>query len=177
MNQNTLRTVQRVSVIAFALCVCLTGWNSAAVGTDVVARGNPPMISQVSAVALPALGAMAGGITGLLAWLAKRWQAAQQQGGTLTPPVPNQPDAVGPSTLQILHAIAVLAEAGMFQQARELLNGIKQRGLPTRGLIQWGWADEPTQEITWGPKPSLTEIVGELHSITIPSKDSGAKPQ
>lgn len=172
MSQTTLRTVQWAGLMALALCVCLTVWNSAAVGTDVVASGSPPTIGQVSAVALPAFGAMAGGITGLLAWLAKRWQAAPQQGGTVAP---KSPETVPPSTLQILYAIAVLAEAGMFKQVRELLTGIKQRGLPTRGLIQWGWTDEPTQEITWGPRSPLMEQLGELRSFTISSTESEGK--
>ncbi len=137
MNHQTMNRVAVAGCLVAVVLGLLAVWNGYQTSAIVQATETPPTTGQVGAVAVPSLGALAGGLTGLLAWVAKRWV----------------PGPGGAKTLDLLRAIAVLIDAGAGQQAKLLLDGFKANGFPPSGRIVMQWPGSPPVGLEWGVKP------------------------
>lgn len=138
MNHQTLNRVAIVGIVCAVLLGSLASWNGYQTSAIAQATNAPPTTGQVGAVAFPSLGALAGGLTGLVAWIAKRWVPAPGTGGA--------------TTLELLRAIAVLVDAGAGKQAQALLAAFRANGFPPSGQVIVQWPDHPPVGMEWGVK-------------------------
>lgn len=112
----------------------LAGWNGYATYQQTAAKGTELTTTQIGAVSVPAVGALGGGVTAILAWLAQRGVKTEKLS----------------ESLKLLQAIATLIDnlQGPLQQASEQF---KKNGFPPSGKIELQWTGAPPVVVQWGP--------------------------
>ncbi len=140
---NKLNWIISVSAAVFAICLCVAGWNAVATQQTAAITGSPPSAGQIGAVALPSLGAIAAGITSLLALISKVWK-------------PSTPGET--SLLQNLTALSTLMSWLGSKPLSGLLEAVKQNGWPSHGKIELGWKNKTPFKSEWSTPDVVTEV-------------------